>query len=503
MCYSFFVVLETYKWQNECIEKWFSSGQRGIAEVATGCGKTRMAILCAKKLMESCEGECVIFVIVPRISLLGQWRESLIKEGMGYNDIATYTSQRKSFSTFTIIVIDSARYILSRKVIEAQTKNKHVFLIADECHHYTSDANKKVFEFLASDQFNPKLFSILGLSATLKKSEKKELGKTIGPVIYEYDSARAIRDGIISQYKLFNIATYLDIEESEKYDNICFAIKKTMAILYKRYPHIMKMRGISFEEILSMIADDELVENLKNLLIRRRKLIINSSSRIECFKRLISNLPKEKIIIFSERIEQADIIKSCAEEIYPNSIAIYHSQMDQHWKKRELSSFRSGEKRIIISCKALDEGLDVPSADVAIILSSSDSERQRVQRLGRVLRKAQKKLFAAIYYIYSIETVERSTLLATSPDDLKIIDVKFVDDEFINPEYIALVHKLVITKGLKSNEDKCHFQEGIIRIDYLKTPSELDVEIAAEKDDERREYLKLMKMLSVERCSLS
>ena len=64
----------------------------------------------------------------------------------------------------------------------------------------------------------------------------------------------------------------------------------------------------------------------------------------------------------------------------------------------------------MVTCTALDEGFDMPEADGALILSASSSKRQRVQRMGRVLRITENKPNALIVTVYSSKT-ELDTLM--------------------------------------------------------------------------------------------
>jgi len=70
-----------------------------------------------------------------------------------------------------------------------------------------------------------------------------------------------------------------------------------------------------------------------------------------------------------------------------------------------LQRFRAGDINVIVSAQVLDEGLDVPEAEIAVIVGGSASVRRHVQRMGRVLRpKAGKR--ARVYELVVADTVE-------------------------------------------------------------------------------------------------
>lgn len=90
--------------------------------------------------------------------------------------------------------------------------------------------------------------------------------------------------------------------------------------------------------------------------------------------------------------------------------------MEQEVRRLALERFRDGELRILISCRALDEGFDVPDADVGIVLSCASIERQRIQRMGRILRRREGKQISSLYYLYLEHTVEDPSFFSERPE---------------------------------------------------------------------------------------
>jgi superfamily II DNA or RNA helicase len=80
---------------------------------------------------------------------------------------------------------------------------------------------------------------------------------------------------------------------------------------------------------------------------------------------------------------------------------------------------------ILVCIRALDEGVDIPEAEVAIIASSTSSRRQRVQRIGRVVRKHKEKQMARIYSVYATQS-ERDLLLQESSELAGTASVKWM-----------------------------------------------------------------------------
>ena len=126
-----------------------------------------------------------------------------------------------------------------------------------------------------------------------------------------------------------------------------------------------------------------------------------ASQRLDCAQDLIRLLGiQQKILIFSERILQAETLYKLLENQYPGKIGRYHSKMGPQANKNALERFRLGDIRILIACKAIDEGVDIPDAAVGIILSGTSVQRQRIQRLGRIIRKKEGKEQALLYYLH-------------------------------------------------------------------------------------------------------
>lgn len=126
---------------------------------------------------------------------------------------------------------------------------------------------------------------------------------------------------------------------------------------------------------------------------------------------------RARILIFHERTAYADRIN---EFLLGEGIksAVYHTKIDPDERRENLQNFRDGKINILNTCRALDEGLDVPDTSVGIIVAATSSVRQRVQRIGRILRKAPGKDFSEIYTIY-IDGIEDNIF---SEHDLRILE---------------------------------------------------------------------------------
>ncbi len=234
-----------------------------------------------------------------------------------------------------------------------------------------------------------KFESRIGLTATLERKYddgvEQILIPNIGKRIYDYDIKKALKDGVVENYKMVYLRTHFNHEEEEDYERLSKRISQLSAMKYNGDKNKI-----------------EIDKQLEMLLFKRSRLVNNSNQRKYVATNLIINNLKRKKIIFCESIKQAEEIK---EECKKNNLdtVIYHSKMKQSDRVSVLNSFQSNYYHTLIGCKALDEGFDVPDIDFGIIVSQTKTSRQRIQRLGRTIRKSKGKEKPIIYTLYTTE----------------------------------------------------------------------------------------------------
>ena len=103
---------------------------------------------------------------------------------------------------------------------------------------------------------------------------------------------------------------------------------------------------------------------------------------------------------------------------------MYHTGLPPEVRRENLRLYRRGAFNCMVCCRALDEGLDVPDTNVAIVAGSTSSTRQRIQRLGRVLRKRPGKSSALIYTLHGTE-VEKARLAEEEEEMKGVASVKW------------------------------------------------------------------------------
>jgi len=449
-----------YDWQEECLDLWFANNGRGIVQAVTGAGKTLLALTAAKRLEETSDKKLHIKIVVPTGALMRQWNRSLIeflsasssKTGQDFREkIGMRGGGFKSQADcqYMIYVINSARYELAKQILSELKKGDAVLLIADECHHYESGQNKLIFEFLPYiKQYEDSFFS-LGLSATLPSGHY--LTSVLGKKIYHYGMKEAADHHTVCRYDVYHIGLSFQKEEQAEYEELSERMTFLYGRLLKSLPSAQLLGTGELFELLRSLAGSknkklaETASMYMNLSYRRKSLVCSASARISCACELVRRLaPTEKILIFGERISQAEELYRILQEYEPERIGRFHSKMGEQANKNILERFRTGSVRILIACKAIDEGIDVPDASVGIILSGTSSKRQRIQRLGRIIRTQEKKSHAALYYLHVEESSEDTCFLPdTDIDHLFQLEYLAETHEFSHPLYDRCAEKLL------------------------------------------------------------
>ncbi|MEA2005826.1 MAG: helicase-related protein, partial [Acidobacteriota bacterium] len=113
-------------------------------------------------------------------------------------------------------------------------------------------------------------------------------------------------------------------------------------------------------------------------------------------------------------------------------VGIYHAHLPLDKRLENISNYRKGNINILVSCRALDEGFDVPESNTGIIVAGTSSVRQWIQRMGRILRRMPGKEFSRIYVVF-VDIVEK--------DVFKETELREFEKEALSVESINLTFK--------------------------------------------------------------
>lgn len=373
--------LEPREWQRKALEAWRIQ-HRGIVRVVTGGGKTVFAMMCIGEFLSNPE-HCRVVIIVPTTALLDQWFVGLVEDmGLDPSDIGTYSGQEKTPTPklVNLLVINTAR-----ELAITLSQGYRSFLIVDECHRAGSPVNARAL----AGQYA----ATLGLSATPDRQYdlgfQEYIAPVLGEVVFEYNYDDALRDGVITPFELINVRVDLLPSETERFNE--FSRRLAVAV---------RKSGDTAQP----------TERIKRLLQQRASVANSAKMRIPVTVKLVEEHRNKRLLIFHERIDAADTILDLLLR-RGHRATIYHTKIGPSLRRENLRLYRKGVFDILVTCRALDEGLNVPETEVAIVASATASKRQRIQRLGRVLRPAKNKGSASVYTIYATDQEERRLLL--------------------------------------------------------------------------------------------
>ncbi len=358
-------------WQEKAFPLWWAN-KRGIVKVVTGGGKTIFAIHCLTKYLEE-EISKSILIVVPSIALLDQWYE-VMSQTFDSKDITINGGgeQPEDITKICITTVDSVKNIINK--VDAE----NTLLVVDECHKIGTE---KRGEMLTNNWH-----ATLGLSATPERDYDDNfyiiIKRILGDIIFDYDYIDAREDEVIVNFKLLYGYAAMLPEEEDKYTKFTKNIQRRAATIggsnMNDYP-------------------------LKMLIFNRARLVKNSKNRIPYGVELLLKHKRESWIVFTENKKQAKEFNKIINKKGFKS-GIYNTDLNDEERLHNLTAFKNRELNVLVSCTALDEGFDMPEADGAMILSASSSKRQRIQRMGRVLRITANKENALIVTVYSSKT---------------------------------------------------------------------------------------------------
>jgi superfamily II DNA or RNA helicase len=443
-------ISQLYPWQQSCLDLWFGRDCRGIVAAVTGSGKTMLAIRAAVRLGEELASrgeELRIKIAVPKTFLLSHWRAAFLRENAAARpEIGLWCGDRKDDPSRRVMIylLNSARYSLARHILADIRAGRHALLIVDECHHLMGEKNMKILDFLPRLGERSGQYHALALSATAESVIRdKYLTEALGGVVYRYSLSQAMRDGVVSDFAVLPVSVPLSPDERDEYELLSFRLAKAITAVKQLRPALRVLSGADFFAGLQALSAEgsragEAAALVLRLSHKRREVMHMAGNRILCACELaVSMPPGSKIILFGERIECARRIHAILEERLPGEATLCHSGMGADAMRLALSRYQSGEARILITCRALDEGLDVPETDVGIAVSSTRAERQRIQRLGRILRKSGSPLPAKLYYIY-LEDSGEETVYLEQDFSARLISMSYSEDGgFFSEEYEA------------------------------------------------------------------
>jgi len=387
------------RYQKEAIAAWKSHNHKGVLEMATGTGKTFTALRAIKELDLNSK---FLVIGVPQTELATQWANECdsIFSDVNKRIVVCYgtTDWKRNLSreirqtkreNSLCILISVFNTLRSEKFLkEIQPILNDTYLIIDEVHEIGSYQNRKVLKKLEEVQYR------LGLSATPHRAWDNEGNKAIQDFfcekepVFKWDLKKAITppkgyEQCLCPYYYHIHECNLNKKELEEYTTFSIEIGRKVAILLSKGK---KIANISNEP------------SLKFLLLKRATLIKKCQDKLRVLGDILDKNAKtlNKCIIYcNDKTHMDAVTKVVLEKGY--NCRKFFGEMDIEERERVFSSFKNDGVKFLIAIKCLDQGIDLPICDSAIILTSSTNPREYVQRRGRILRLHDDKEFAIVH----------------------------------------------------------------------------------------------------------
>ena len=413
--------VEPHAWQQQCIAKWREKKGRGTVKVVTGAGKTLLALFIAESLQNTEDKDLRLVIVVPTIVLMHQWYEAILEHGNVPEEAigrlgGGYDESFGHGKRILISVLASASERLPKLVKEANIE-EHLMLVADECHHAGASEMSKALK--------TKCRWSLGLSATPERDDDDDagydesfLGKRLGPIIYEFNLADALREGLVPKFTINHYGLCMTADERQRYEALSRSITDAMSQL--KGQRDSRSDGDFFSWARNVASRNQgdvgaIAMRFVSDVSKRRELLCHLEARRDAVIQLIEREfrinPEARVILFHESI--ADVMDLFARLCQRGLVRVAeHSELPASYRENGLDHFRKGIARIIVSARSLIEGFNVPAVDVGIIVASSGSVRQRIQSLGRMLRRHRgpsgEEKTSCIHVLYAADSVEEN-----------------------------------------------------------------------------------------------
>ncbi|HJK89513.1 MAG TPA: DEAD/DEAH box helicase family protein [Polyangiaceae bacterium LLY-WYZ-15_(1-7)] len=368
---------EPRPYQAEALTAWRKQRGRGVVVLPTGAGKSYVAMMAIDAVRRS------TLVVAPTLDLVRQWYDNL-RASFGV-EVGLVGGGDHRVEDITVTTYDSA-YIHMEHL-----GDRFGLVVFDECHHLPGETYTLAARLCLAPYR-------LGLTATPERQDGREavLTDIVGPTAYRQEIVEMSGD-YLADYDTVRIQVELSPEERERYEQARSIYRGFVAAQGIR---LGSPRGWS--EFIQRSARSDAGRRAMAAYREQRQLAFAAPAKLEYVEHLLEEHRDDRSIVFTS--DNATCYAISRRFLVP---AITH-QTKVSERSEILEGFAAGRYRAVVTSKVLNEGVDVPDANVAIVVSGSGSVREHVQRLGRVLRKVGDKR-ATLYELITARTGEAFT----------------------------------------------------------------------------------------------
>lgn len=360
-------------YQEAAISAWEVGGRRGLVVMPTGSGKTRAAIAAIART------RVPALCIVPTILLLEQWRD-LLATTFGMK-IGALGGGERELGPITVSTFESAYRQM------ATIGNRFGLIVVDEAHHFGERIRDEALEMSIAPYR-------LGLTATPPTEPRQcaRLGDLIGPIVYEL-SIPELAGGYLAPFQRIVLGVDLSQAERRPYDRD----RERFLTAFRHFRQLAP--EAAWADFVRFARRSEPGRAAIAAHARMRRLIAYTRGKSQLVSRLLARHANGRTLIFTADNETTYAV-SREHLVMPITCEIGRREREEAF-----AAFRAGHLRALVSARVLNEGIDVPDADVAIVISAAFGEREHIQRVGRLLRPREGKR-ATVYELIARDTVE-------------------------------------------------------------------------------------------------
>jgi superfamily II DNA or RNA helicase len=361
-------------YQQEALERWKAGGRRGVVVLPTGAGKSFLAELAIA------DTDRATLVIAPTLDLCSQWYDQLLRAFGG--PIGVLGGGVHEVCDITVSTYDSAWLHVEKY------GNRFGLVVFDEVHHLPGAS----YSLAATSAIAP---FRLGLTATLERPDGDDswVEALVGPVAHRLEITDLAGD-FLAEYRTEILTVHLSKADRQAYD-----------LSRATYRGFIEEKGLKlggpggWQQFLRVSARSEAGRAAFRAWRESRRILEGSEAKLRLLDELLRQHADGRVLIFTN--DNATVYEISRRVLVP--AITHHTEAKE--RKAYLAAFSAGTLPVLVTSRVLNEGVDLPSADVAIILSGTGTPREHVQRLGRILRKVGDKQ-ATLYELVVADSVE-------------------------------------------------------------------------------------------------
>ncbi|MDY7104018.1 MAG: DEAD/DEAH box helicase [Actinomycetota bacterium] len=390
---------ELYRWQLDALTSWVRCGRRGVIEAVTGSGKTDVALAA---IVDARRRGRFVLVLVPTRILMDQWYGRLVAALPDARIGRLGDSGRDQPASCDVLVATRHSAASHRPAPPGEGPG---LLVADECHGLGGGVLRRALLTSYGER--------LGLTATLERSDDAVTDLLLpyfGGICHRYGFEEAIADGVCARPRVAFVGVRLAEEERKEY------VATEQRLVDARH-HLRGVPGMPltpFGDFIAAVshlaehdggADGRAARDYLDVFSARRQIVAQSSAKYELLGQLAPAIrDAEGALLFTETVRGANHAVNRLDPFV--DIEPITGSTARRERKEILGDLRGRRLDAIAAPRVLDEGIDVPDADLGVVISASRTRRQMIQRMGRILRRKGPGGRARFVIMFALDTLE-------------------------------------------------------------------------------------------------